>query len=88
MPPYPKSTAKEVLGGTEEVEDWENQEDQEYQRYCRMTPYNLGTTYILRKELSPLCPIHVVTFTLISIRRGEPGLFPFEYNLLPNLVSN
>ena len=42
-----------------------------------------------------LCPIHVVTFTLISNlatddiqkRRGEPGLFSFEYNLSPNLIS-
>ena len=42
-----------------------------------------------------LCPIHVVTFTLISKlatdyiqkRRGEPDLFSFEYNLLPNLIS-
>ena len=42
-----------------------------------------------------LCPVHVVTFTLISNlatdhiqkRRGEPGLFSFEYNLSPNLIS-
>ena len=42
-----------------------------------------------------LCPIHVVTFTLISNlatdyiqkRRGELGLFSFEYNLSPNLIS-
>ena len=42
------------------------------------------------------CPIHVVTFTLISNlvsdyiqkRKGEPGLFSFEYNLLPKLISN
>ena len=42
-----------------------------------------------------LCPIHVVTFTLISNlatdyikkRRGDPGLFSFEYNLSPNLIS-
>ena len=41
------------------------------------------------------CPIHVVSFALISIlatdhiqkRRGEPGLFSFEYNLSPNLIS-
>ena len=40
-------------------------------------------------------PIHVVTFTLISNlatdyiqkRGGEPGLFSFEYNLSPNLIS-
>ena len=39
--------------------------------------------------------IHVVTFTLISNlatdyiqkRRGEPGLFSFEYNLSPKLIS-
>ena len=38
----------------------------------------------------------IITFTLISNlatdymqkRRGEPGLFSFEYNLLPNLISN
>ena len=43
----------------------------------------------------PLCPIHVVTFTLtlnlatdcIQKRRGEPSLFSFEYNLSPNLIS-
>ena len=43
----------------------------------------------------PFCPIHVVTFTLISNfvtdyiqkRKGEPGLFSFEYNLLPKLIS-
>ena len=42
-----------------------------------------------------LCPIHVVTFTLISNlatdyiqkRRGEPGLFSFEYNMSPKLIS-
>ena len=42
-----------------------------------------------------LCPIHVVTFSLISIlatdyiqkRRGQALLFSFEYNLLPNLIS-
>ena len=42
-----------------------------------------------------LCPIHVVTFTLISNlatdyiqkRRGDPGLFYFEYNLSPNSIS-
>ena len=42
-----------------------------------------------------LCPIHVVTFTLISNlatdyiqkRRGEPGLFSFEYNLSRKLIS-
>ena len=41
------------------------------------------------------CPIHIVTFTLISNlatdyiqkRRGEPGLFSFEYNLSPKLIS-
>ena len=41
------------------------------------------------------CPIHVVTFTLISNlvtdyiqkRRREPSLFSFEYNLLPKLIS-
>ena len=40
-------------------------------------------------------PIHVVTFTLISIlgtdyiqkRRGQALLFSFEYNLSPNLLS-
>ena len=44
---------------------------------------------------SHFCPIHVVTFTLISNlatdyiqkRRGEHGLFSFEYNLSPNLIS-
>mgnify|MGYP007022696262 CR=1 FL=1 len=44
------------------------------------------------KNIRVLCPIHVVTFTLISNlatdhiqkRRGEPGLFSFEYNLSPN----
>ena len=43
----------------------------------------------------PLCPIHVVTFTLISIlptdyfqkRRGQVLLFSFEYDLLPKLIS-
>ena len=42
-----------------------------------------------------LCPLHVVTFTLISNlatdyiqkRRGDPGLFFFEYNPSPNLIS-
>ena len=42
-----------------------------------------------------ICPIHVVTFTLISIlatdyiqkRRGQALLFSFEYNLSPNLIS-
>ena len=41
-----------------------------------------------------LCPIHVLTFKLISNlateyiqkRRGEPGLFSFEYNLSPKLI--
>jgi hypothetical protein len=41
------------------------------------------------------CPIHVVTFTLMSIlitdyiqkRRGQALRFSFEYNLLPNLIS-
>ena len=45
---------------------------------------------------APLCPIHVVTFTLISNlatdyiqkRRGQALLFSFEYNLLPNLISD
>ena len=46
--------------------------------------------YILGPNISLIfCPIHVVTFTLISNlatdyiqkRRGEPGLFSFEYNL-------
>ena len=44
---------------------------------------------------TPNCPIHVVTFTLISNlatdyiqkRRGQDNLFSFEYNLLPNLIS-
>ena len=43
-----------------------------------------------------LCPIHVVTFTLISNlatdciqkRTGQALLFFFEYNLSPNLISN
>ena len=42
-----------------------------------------------------LCPIHVVTFTLISNlvtdyiqkRTGQVLLFSFEYNLSPNLIS-
>ena len=42
------------------------------------------------------CLVHVVTFTLISIlvtdyiqkRRGQALFFSFEYNLLPNLISN
>ena len=42
-----------------------------------------------------LCPVHVVTFTLISIlatdyiqkRTGKALLFSFEYNLSPNLIS-
>ena len=42
-----------------------------------------------------LCPIHVVTFTLISNlatdyiqkRTGQALLFSFEYNLSPNLIS-
>ena len=48
-------------------------------------------------ELWPidLCPIHVVTFMSIHIlatdyiqkRRGEPGLFSFEYSMSPNLIS-
>ena len=41
------------------------------------------------------CPIHVVTFTLISNlatdyiqkRTGQALLFSFEYNLSPNLIS-
>ena len=41
------------------------------------------------------CPIHVVTFTLISNlatdyiqkRTGRAHLFSFEYNLSPNLIS-
>ena len=41
------------------------------------------------------CTIHVVTFSLISNlatdyiqkRRGQPGLFSFEYNLSPKLIS-
>ena len=45
--------------------------------------------------LCSYCPIHVVTFTLISLlvtdyiqkRRGQSLLFSFEYNLLPNLIS-
>ena len=41
----------------------------------------------------PLCPIHVLTFTLIlpkdhiQKRRGQALLFSFEYNLSPNLIS-
>ena len=46
-------------------------------------------------KFRPLCPIHVVTFTLISIlatdyiqkRRGQALLFSFEYNLSPNLIT-
>ena len=46
----------------------------------------LATT--IRMKFEPVC---VVTFTLISNlvtdyiqkRRGEPGLFSFEYNMLP-----
>ena len=42
-----------------------------------------------------LCPIHVVTFTLIpnlatdyiQKRRGQALLFSFEYNLSPELIS-
>ena len=41
------------------------------------------------------CPIHVVTFPwipnsvtdYIQKRKVEPGLFSFEYNMLPNLIS-
>ena len=52
---------------------------------------------ILPSNCTPSCPIHVVTFTLISNlatdyiqkRRGEEsGLFSFEYNLSPKLISN
>ena len=32
------------------------------------------------------CPIHLVS-DYIQKRRGEPGLFSFEYNLLPKLIS-
>ena len=50
---------------------------------------------ISKQNCRALCPIHVITFTLISNlvtdyiqkRRGEPGLFSFEYNLSPNLIS-
>ena len=55
------------------------------------------TVNLITRKLNSkhLCPIHVVTFTLISNlatdyiqkRRGEPGLFSFEYNLSPNLIS-
>ena len=54
------------------------------------------TTKIMRLcAFTILCPIHVVTFTLISNlatdyiqkRRGEPGLFSFEYNLSLKLIS-
>ena len=42
------------------------------------------------------CPIHVVTFTLISNlatdyiqkRRGEPGLFSLEYTVFSHIVSS
>ena len=42
-----------------------------------------------------ICPIQMVSFTLISNsatnyiqkRRGEPGVFSFEYNLLQKLIS-
>ena len=42
-----------------------------------------------------ICPIHVVTFTLISNlatdyiqkRTGQALLFSFEYNLSPNVIS-
>ena len=54
-----------------------------------------GTDVSIANPFSPICPIHVVTFTLtsnlatnyIQKRRGEPGLFSFEYNLSPNLIS-
>ena len=64
--------------------------------------YYIGNFQIMHMEETnksqwetPLCPIHVVTFTLISIlatdyiqkRRGQALLFSFEYNLSPNLIS-
>ena len=56
---------------------------------------DLYTEVATQKKEALLCPIHVVTYTLISNlstdyiqkRRGEPGLFSFEYNLSPNLIS-
>ena len=47
-------------------------------------------------KLKTICPIHVVTFTLISIlatdyiqkRRRELALFSLEYNLSPNLSKS
>ena len=47
------------------------------------------------KKFWDLCPIHVVTFTLISNlatdhiqkRTGQALLFSFEYNQLPNLIK-
>ena len=46
---------------------------------------------LMSDSLTTVCPIHVVTFTLISDyiqkRMGESGLFSFEYNLLPNTIS-
>ena len=79
-------------------------------KFCLLTINYLGTPsgfisgkpILFSSNLSQLvglesakCPIHVVTFTLISNlatdyiqkRRGEPGLFSFEYNLSPNLIS-
>ena len=62
----------------------------------QMTPKSGSVLFLSSsKELLNKCPIHVVTFTLISNlatdyiqkRRGEPGLFSFEYNLSPKLIS-
>ena len=65
-------------------------DDTYFEYYWTNTHFKAWAIYVC-----PLCPIHVVTFTLISNlatdyiqkRRGEPGLFSFEYNLLPNLIS-
>ena len=59
--------------------------------FVRVEPNNSNPI----KNCRILCPIHVVTITLISNlatdyiqkRRGEPGLFSFEHNLSPNLIS-
>ena len=70
-----------------------------YESDCGLLPRksksNFPDLQMMAMQTSNFCPIHVVTFTLISIlvtdyiqkRRGQALLFSFEYNLSPNLIS-
>ena len=61
----------------------------------RQSSYSLFSFLVYSVNNTHLCPIHVVSFTLISNlatdyiqkRRGQAFLFSFEFNLSPNLIS-